>query len=68
MVIYIFLKFGMMKIFETLHNVLDVKMEVLHVKTFEEINILPILMFITKIVDASFEDVKERFQHVKEIE
>ena len=46
MVIYIFLKFGMVKIFETLHNVLDVKMEVLHVKTFEEINILPILMLI----------------------
>ena len=49
MVIYMFLKFGMVKLFETLHTTLDVKMWVLQIKLFEEINILPILIYIFKI-------------------
>ena len=41
--IYFCLKFDIVKLFETLHPAVDIKMQVLQIKLFEEINILPIL-------------------------
>ena len=40
MVIYIFLKFGMVKVFETLHTVSNVKMNIFQIKIFNEITLL----------------------------
>ena len=40
MVIYIFLKFGMMKVFETLQTVSNVKMNIFQMKIFNEITLL----------------------------
>ena len=40
MVIYIFLKFGMVKVFETLQTVLNVKMNIFQMKNFNDIILL----------------------------
>ena len=48
MVIFMFLKFGMVKQFKILHTALDVTMQQYHssVKVFENIKILPVLICI----------------------
>ena len=43
MVIYIFLKFGMVKVYETLQTVSNMKMNIFQMKIFNEI---PLLLFI----------------------
>ena len=40
MVIYIFLKFGMVKVFETLETVSNMKMNIFQIKIFNEITFL----------------------------
>ena len=40
MVIFIFLKFGMVKVFETLHTVSHIKMTIFQMKIFNEITLL----------------------------
>ena len=40
MVIFIFLKFGMVKVFETLQTVLNVKMIIFQIKVLNEITLL----------------------------
>ena len=42
-VIFIFLKFRIVKLLETLHSVSNVKMNVLHVRIFTEINVIMII-------------------------
>ena len=44
MVIYIFLKFGMVKCFESLHTVLNVKINIFQMKIFNEITLLPLII------------------------
>ena len=45
MVIYIFLKFGMVKVFETLQTVSNVKMNIFQMKKFNEINLLLFIIY-----------------------
>ena len=45
MVIYIFLKFGMVKVFETLQTVSNVKMNIFQMKIFNEITLLLLIMY-----------------------
>ena len=45
MVIYIFLKFGMVKVFETLQTVSNVKMNIFQVKIFNEITLLLFIIY-----------------------
>ena len=40
MVIFIFLKFGIVKVFETLQTFSNVKMNIFHMKIFNEITLL----------------------------
>ena len=45
MVIYIFLKFGMVKVFETLQTVSNVKMNIFQMKIFNEITLLLFIIY-----------------------
>ena len=45
MVIYIFLKFGMVKVFETLHTVSNVKMNIFQIKLLNEITLLLFIFY-----------------------
>ena len=45
MVIFIFLKFGMVKLFETLQTVSNVKMNICQIKIFNEITLLLFLIY-----------------------
>ena len=45
MVIFIFLKFGMVKVFETLQTVSNVKMNIFHMKIFNEITLLVFVIY-----------------------
>ena len=45
MVIYIFLKFGMVKVFETLYTVSNVKMNIFQIKLLNEITLLLFIFY-----------------------
>ena len=45
MVIYIFLKIGMVKVFETLQTVSNVKMNIFQMKIFNEITLLLFIIY-----------------------
>ena len=45
MVVFIFLKFGMVKVFETLQTVSNVKMNICQIKIFNEITLLLFLIY-----------------------
>ena len=46
MVIFIFLKLGMVKLFETLHTVSNVKINIFQIKLFYEITLLLFIIYI----------------------
>ena len=45
MVIFIFLKWGMVKLFEILHTVSNVKINIFQIKIFNEITLLLLLIY-----------------------
>ena len=45
MVIFIFLKFGMVKLFETLQTVSNIKMNIFQINIFNEITLLLFIIF-----------------------
>ena len=45
MVIYIFLKFGMVKVFETLHTFSNMKINIFQMKIFNEITLLLFIIY-----------------------
>ena len=45
MIIFIFLKLGIVKLFETLHTVSDVKINIFQIKTFNEITLVVFIIY-----------------------